>query len=123
MGKKIFIGTSGFILNVIIYGFIILFAIRMVVFTYDFSYDVFANRPVEVNSEEIIPVQIPEGSSTEEIADVLYDKGLVKYKYSFVLHVQLSDYKGLIRSGNYELSPSMTMDEMLEIMSGSEEVI
>ena len=119
MIKKLFVGTFGVALNVIIYILVILFAIRIITWSYDFAYEVFGDRPVAEASEEIVPVQISDGASTDEIAAVLEKKGLIKYKYAFIIHVGLSQYKGMIKPGNYELSPSMTMDEMLAVMAGN----
>ena len=62
---------------------------------------------------------ISDGASTNEIAAILDKKGLIKYKYAFIIHVGLSQYKGMLKPGNYELSPSMTMDQMLAVMAGS----
>ena len=102
MIKKLFVGTFGVALNVIIYILVILLAIRVITWSYDF-----------------VPVQISDGASTNEIAAILDKKGLIKYKYAFIIHVGLSQYKGMLKPGNYELSPSMTMDQMLAVMAGS----
>ena len=114
MIKKLFVGTFGVALNVIIYILVILLAIRVITWSYDFAYEVFGEA-----SEEIVPVQISDGASTNEIAAILDKKGLIKYKYAFIIHVGLSQYKGMLKPGNYELSPSMTMDQMLAVMAGS----
>lgn len=121
MLKKLFIGTFGLGLNIVIYIIIIIAAFRMVSFAYSFSYEVFGNTAVSETSEEVVPVQIPEGASTEEIAAVLKDKRLIKYKEAFVLHVAISQYKGLIKPGTYELKRSMKMDEILEQICGMSE--
>ena len=113
MIKKLFVGTFGVALNVIIYILVILLAIRVITWSYDFAYE------VAEASEEIVPVQISDGASTNEIAAILDKKGLIKYKYAFIIHVGLSQYKGMLKPGNYELSPSMTMDQMLAVMAGS----
>ena len=113
MIKKLFVGTFGVALNVIIYILVILLAVRVITWSYDFAYEVFGDRPVAASSEEIVPVQI------SEIAAILEKKGLIKYKYAFIIHVGLSQYKGMLKPGNYELSPSMTMDQMLAVMAGA----
>ncbi len=118
MIKKFFMGTFGLAINVVIYAFVIIFAIRMITYSYDFSYTIFGDTVVSEQSEELIPIQISDGESTKEIAALLEKKGLIKYKNAFVIHVALSEYKGKVQAGNYELSPSMTMDEMLAIMAG-----
>ena len=119
MIKKLFVGTFGVALNVIIYILVILFAIRVITWSYDFAYNVFGDKPVAEASEEIVPVQISDGASTDEIAAILEKKGLIKYKYAFIIRVGLSQYKGMLKPGNYELSPSMTMDEMMATMAGN----
>ena len=106
MIKKLFVGTFGIALNVIIYILVILLAVRVITWSYDFAYEVFGDRPVAASSEEIVPVQISDGASTDEIAAILEKKGLIKYK-------------GMLKPGNYELSPSMTMDQMLAVMAGA----
>jgi len=116
MVKKFFFGTFSLALNIIIYAIIIFAAVRIVTFSYNFSYEVFGNTAMSENSEEVVPVQIPEGASTAEIASLLKDKKLIKYKEAFVLHVAISQYKGLIKPGTYELKSSMTMDEILEVI-------
>lgn len=56
MIKKLFVGTFGVALNVIIYILVILLAIRVITWSYDFAYEVFGDRPVAEASEEIVPV-------------------------------------------------------------------
>lgn len=123
MIKKLFVGTFGICINVIIYALVIIFAVRLVTFSYDFSYTVFGDVPVSESSEAMVPVQISDGASTDEIASLLEKKGLIKYKNAFIIRVALSQYKGQIQAGNYELGPSMTMDEMLAIMSGNADTL
>lgn len=101
MIKKLFVGTFGVALNVIIYILVILLAVRVITWSYDFAYEVFGDRPVAESSEEIVPVQISDGASTDEIAAILEKKGLIKYKYAFIIHVGLSQYKGMLKPGNY----------------------
>ena len=84
MIKKLFVGTFGVALNVIIYILVILLAVRVITWSYDFAYEVFGDRPVAESSEEIVPVQISDGASTDEIAVILEKKGLIKYKYAFL---------------------------------------
>lgn len=119
MIKKLFVGTFGICMNVVIYALILLIAVRLITFTYDFSYTVFGDTPVAAESEAVVPIQINEGASTQEIAALLEKKGLIKYKNAFIIHAALSQYKGMILPGNYELSPSMTMDEMMAVITGN----
>ena len=124
MIKKFFLGSFSLGLNVVIYTLIILAALRIVTFSYNFSYEVFGNTAVAQPSEEeeVVTVQIPDGASTDEIAALQKDKRLIHYKEAFVLHVAISQYKGLIKPGTYELKRSMKMDEILEIICQMSEI-
>ncbi len=121
MIKKLFFGTFSLAFNIVIYAVIIILAIRLVTYAYGFSYEVFGNTVMNAESEEVIPIQINEGASTKEVGDLLEKRDLVKYSEAFVLHTQFSKYKGAIKPGNYELSPSMTMDQILAIISGMDD--
>ena len=118
MLKKLFFGTFSIVINVVFYALVIMFAIRLITFSYDFSYTVFGDTVMEEHSDKMVPIQVSEGMGTKEIAALLEKKGLIKYKDAFVIHVALSQYKGLLQAGEYELSPSMTMDQMLATMAG-----
>ncbi len=118
MIKKLFLGTFGIALNVVIYAVIILFAIRVVTYSYHFSYQVFGNVAVAEDSQEVIPVQIPEGASTDEVAAQLEKKGLIDDQRAFIVHTALTKYSGRIQPGSYELKPSMTMNEILSVLTG-----
>lgn len=118
MIKKLFLGTFGIALNVVIYVLIVLFAIRVVTYSYQFSYQVFGNVAVSENSQEVVPVQIPDGASTDEVAAQLKKKGLIEDERAFIVHTALTKYSGLIQPGSYELSPSMTMNEILSTITG-----
>ncbi len=118
MIKKIFKGTLGMAVNVVIYALVIFFAIRMVTYAYDFSYQLFGDPPVAEESVEKIPVQIPEGAGTQDVAALLKAKGLIKYEKAFVTYTGMSQYKGQIKPGNYELSKSMNMEKILQTICG-----
>ena len=48
-------------------------------------------------------------------------RGLIKDGKLFVLQELLSEYHGKIKEGAYTLNTSMTVEEMLEVMSGEAE--
>ena len=52
MVKKFFLGSFSLGLNIVIYIIIILAALRIVTFSYNFSYEVFGNTAVAAPSEE-----------------------------------------------------------------------
>ena len=88
---------------------------------YSFAYDIFG--PVIVSAEgEPVTVEITQGESTREIARNLYNQGIVTSDFSFYIRCQLdvSEDKP-IRSGTYTLSPAMTYEEILAVLTGTGE--
>ena len=72
--------------------------------------------PVDPASEEQISVEIPSGSSTSGIADILEQQGLVSSAKEFRLKSRMSGNDGKYKAGVYALSPSMSMDEIMTIL-------
>jgi UPF0755 protein len=60
-------------------------------------------------------VDIPDGASTDDIIDLLYDKGIIRVKELFALSVRIneSDEEPII-SGEHEISPSMDYGDILD---------
>lgn len=60
-------------------------------------------------------VNIPEGSSTDDITDILYDTNIIKVKELFKLVVKLnaSDDKPLV-AGEHQISPSMDYGDIID---------
>lgn len=61
-------------------------------------------------------VNIPEGAGVKEVANILYKKGLIKYKKAFINRYQESDYSGKLKAGTYTLNTGMNTLKMIEIM-------
>jgi len=97
---------------------IIISVFKLAVGAYEFGYQVFADEPVDTGTGRTVNVVVSEGQSSKEIAELLEQKGLIKDANVFYLQEQLSDYKGMMKAGMYELSTSMKGNEMLEIMCG-----
>ena len=72
---------------------------------------------------EDVQVIIPEGASADEIATILKDAGLIKYKGAFKRRLQESDeYRGKLHSGTYTLNTGMNTLEMMDVLSPEYEV-
>lgn len=63
-----------------------------------------------------VVVTIPEGASAEEIANILKDKGLIKYPKAFIKRLQDSEYRGRLSSGTYTLNTGMNTLDMMAAM-------
>lgn len=107
------------VLQVLINVIIILIVIRVFMYAYDFSYKVFTDSSANPLDKREIQFVIPPDSSTTEIVDSLVDAGLEEDRYVLLVKVYLSSYHGKMMPGTYTLSPSMTRDEILKIITGT----
>lgn len=104
-------------IKVIILAAVVIFVFRTSTTAYEFGYRVFADAPVSVNGGRTITVGIAEDADIDDIAQMLEEKGLIEDANRFIVQELLSSYHGKIRPGIYDLSTSMTADEMLSIMA------
>ncbi len=103
------------ILNVMFYIFVIFLIYRASIFVYDFCYQVFGDTVVEEAPGVNVEINIPEGTSTMELASKLEMNRLVKNRYSFYIKVKLLGYK--ILAGTYHLNTSMTYDQIISTIT------
>lgn len=61
-------------------------------------------------------VLIPRGTSTSGIADILLTEGLIDDSLLFRVLSKWKGYEGSYQAGEYELSPGMAMEEIMEIL-------
>lgn len=73
-----------------------------------------AVKPVNINSNKYQSVEIPKGSSTGSIADILLKKKLIKSAFVFEMESRLNKYNGKYKAGDYLLSQNMTMYDIME---------
>lgn len=81
--------------------FISIFVIRV-------GNDVFAF----VKSDEVVEIDIPENTNVEELADILYDNGIINFPTIFEFYASLKDDDGKFIAGTYEVSPAMSYDDL-----------
>lgn len=105
------------VIKVIVIAVVVMFVFRTATSAYDFGYKVFADKPVSVSGGRTITVGIAEDASVRDIAQMLEEKGLIEDARLFVVQELLSAYHGEILPGIYDLSTSMTAEEMLAVMS------
>lgn len=76
-------------------------------------------EPVDANSEEEVTVEIPLGSSNSEISSILEENGIIKNSTVFRFYTKFRNYAEF-QAGEYQLSPSMTFDEITaELKTGT----
>lgn len=73
-------------------------------------------NPVSPKSEEVIEVEIPMGSNKNEIANILEEKKLIKNPLVYNLYLRLNN-KNNFQAGTYLMSPSMSLEEIVEYLN------
>lgn len=75
------------------------------------------NEAVSLGNTEKIVFEIEKGSSAETIADHLEDADLIISESSFLRTVKKEELDGKLRYGRFVLSPSMTLREVITILT------
>lgn len=89
---------------------VILLAILIPVIWYNTSIS-----PVDKNNKEKVSVEIPIGSTTDSIAQILKDNNLIKNKLAFKIYVKLNKVNDF-QAGKYELYKTMDIEELAKTL-------
>lgn len=85
-------------------------------FIYDYITD--GLNPVDPDSNEQISIEIPLGSSSANIAEILEENGIINNSLMYRIYIKVNNVTGF-QAGEYTLSPSMSLDEVSsELLSG-----
>lgn len=103
--------------------FIVTFVYRTAIEAYDFGYRVFAEEPISRSGGRTITVAVADDYTIRGLAEMLKDKGLIRDADLFVVQELLSEHRGEIKPGLYDLSTVMSVAEMLAIMSAGQSLI
>ena len=74
-------------------------------------------------SEMQIVVDIPEGSTTADIAHILYQNGIITDEKMFLMFSRSNNADSSYIAGSHVLSPNMTYDAIIEILQENEETV
>ena len=96
-----------------------MFIYKYAVVAYDYGYRIFSEQPMTSGEGRKVEVPITEDMDVKEIGQVLENKGLIRDANLFRMQERLSENHGKIQPGLYELSTSMTAEEMIAVMSES----
>ncbi|MGM8214199.1 endolytic transglycosylase MltG [Bacillaceae bacterium W0354] len=96
---------------------IVIFALLIIVISlggyYAYSYIAEGLRPVDKEDDTIIDIEIPLGSSVEAIGNILEENNIINNSRIFKYYVKFKNESGF-QAGEYKLSKSMTLDEIIE---------
>ena len=101
-------GIAGKIVSWIV-GILVVLVVLMGVMGYQYIHS--SLQPLNANSTKKVEVKIPIGSSNKQIGDILEKNNIIKSGIVFDYYVKTNKV-GNFKAGYYQLSPSMTLDEI-----------
>jgi len=66
------------------------------------------------NESTPVNVTIKSGSTSAQIANILYDKGLIKDKNTFRIYLKINELGDKLQAGNYEFNTGMNVEEIVD---------
>lgn len=115
--KQMVTSIAGVVLKLALSIAVVVLIYKGATMAYDYGYRIFQEPPVAEAPGYDIEVQITMGKGAKEIGELLEQKGLIRDANLFYVQNLLSHYKGELNPGVYTLNTSMTMQEMMEVMS------
>lgn len=121
--KKAVLGVLELCLHILVYALVIFLTYRAAVFAYHYSYNLFGDPVASEYDTETQTIVVEEGDTASDVAEKLKDAGIIEYETAFTLRVQMEEIGDDIMPGTFELSPSMSLEEILEILTTEGDVI
>ena len=120
--KEVVISIFSTVFKIVLAIIIVMLVYKWSMTAYEYGQRVFNEPPMSAGSGRTVAFVVKEGETAKEIGDNLEKNGLIRDAALFRIQEMLSAYKDEMKPGTYELSTSMTTDEMMAIMSmGAEE--
>lgn len=115
--KQLIASTIETVIKIVLVIFLVRFVYGAALKAYDYGYRVFAEEPVSAGEGRTISIYVQDGDSVKDIGQNLEEKGLIRDANLFFVQELLSEHHGKINPGIYDLSTSMTADDMLAVMA------
>ena len=74
-------------------------------------------------SQKLVLFTIPEGATTAEIAETLYEDGIIRIPKAFIYFSRLSNADASYVAGNHEISASMAYETLIDELGKSPDVV
>lgn len=107
----------GAIFRVVVAVLAVFLIYRGAVLCYDYGYRIFTEPAISSGEGRTVTVTVTEDMSASDIGKLFESKGLVKEAGLFTLQYYLSEFRADVKPGTFELSTSMTAEEMMEAMT------
>ena len=114
--RKLMRAVFGAILKVVMAVVVAFVIYRGAVTCYDYGYRIFTEPAMTVGEGRTVSVTVTADMSALEIGELMQNKGLTRDSKLFALQYLLSEYKEDVKPGTYEVSTSMTAEEIMAAM-------
>lgn len=118
--KKAALTVISIALKIVIFAALVVAIFRVGTIAYEYGHAVFEEEALDEAPGRTIPVIVPEGASTMDIAKLMEEEGLVEDWKLFYLQILCSKYAKTMQPGEYTLSTAMKPRELMAVMSGEE---
>lgn len=115
--KSLIAAVCGTILKVAAAVLIIMMIYRGAIMAYDYGYRVFEEPAMSAGEGRVVNVTITEEMSPKEMGQLFLSKGLIRDDRLFILQYYFSEFRMDLKTGDFELSTAMTVEEMMEAMT------
>ena len=119
---SMFVGGAKTVLWVLILICFCVFCVFLARKAYSVGFQAMAYTPVSEAPGQIVAVTVTEDMSVKDIGEMLERNGLINESIAaFIIQEYISEYHGKEVPGTYTLNTSMTVDELLAVMSPAPE--
>lgn len=108
--------------GLIIAALLAVFALAYIVASHVYSDLLNYNEAADPGDTGVYSVTIPQGASTQKIAEILHESGIIADIRKFKLKSRLSGLDGKFQAGEYSLSPSMLTEEIMALLQSGKSV-
>lgn len=113
---NVIIAVLGAIFRVVVAIFVVYVIYQGAMLSYDYGYRIFTEPAISAGEGRSVTVAVTEDMSPLDIGKMFENKGLVRDGRLFTIQYYLSEYREDVGPGVFELSTSMTAEEMMEAM-------
>nr|WP_312575899.1 endolytic transglycosylase MltG [Sedimentibacter sp.] len=96
--------------------FLVIIILAIGIKSYINSYIDKSLKPIDSNNDTKIIVEIPEGSNTNDIAEILLNNNLISNSSIFKYYAKKTKTDIKLKAGNYILSKNMNVDELIKVL-------
>lgn len=114
--KNVVVAVFGAIFRVVVAVLAAYVIYRGAELCFDYGYRIFTEPAVSAGEGRTVTVAITEDMSPADIGRLFESRGLVRDARLFMLQYYLSEFRKDVGPGIFELSTSMTAEEMMEAM-------